>query len=105
MTDAVIDQAYAFLRGHTTGDLRFDEHLRPLKYVIAPDGRLIAPAMVAMIESVDTVLFVPDCAEGSMELQVTLEPFEDRGAAGADADRWRIYHGEPEDVRWASMHI
>ena len=21
------------------------------------------------------------------------------------ADRWRIYHGEPEDVRWAIMHI
>src|SRR4051794_25044944 len=105
MSDASIENAYAFLRRHTRGELRFDEHLRPLKFVIVPDGRLVAPAMVAMLQSVDTVLFVPACAENAMEIQVTLEPFEERGPDAASADRWRIYHGEPDDVRWAYLSI
>lgn len=105
MSQQVIDQAYSFLRSHTRGDLRFDEHLRPIKYVILPDGRLAAPVMVAMIEAVDSVLFVPEYSEGSLELQVTLAPFEERGSDGAFADRWRIYHGEPQDVRWAFLNI
>lgn len=104
-TDSAIEQAYAFLRGHATADLRFDEHLRPIKYVITPDGQLAAPVMVAMLQAVDTVLFVPDCSEDAMELLVTLTQFDERGSAGAAADRWRIYHGEPEDVRWAFMSI
>jgi len=105
MSDTTVEQAYAFLRSHTTADLRFDEHLRPLKYVIAPNGRLVAPVMVAMLQSVDTVLFVPECIEDAMELQVTLEQFDERSRDGAIADRWRIYHGEPQDVRWAWMDI
>ncbi|MCI0363337.1 MAG: DUF2470 domain-containing protein [Phycisphaerales bacterium] len=105
MSDAVIHDAWTFLRSHTRGDLRFDEHLRPLKYVIAPDGQIAAPVMVAMLQSVDTVLFVPEFAEGAMELQVTLQPFEERGPLAAVADRWRIYHGEPDDVRWAFLKI
>ena len=105
MCDPIIQQARAFLRGNSTGDLRFDEHLRPLKYVFAPDGRLAAPVMVAMLQAVDTVLFVPDCAEGAMEVQVTLENFDEHGPQGALADRWHIYHGNPEDVRWALMDI
>lgn len=36
---------------------------------------------------------------------VTLEQFEEEGPDGHLADRWRIYHGEPDDVRWAIMHI
>jgi hypothetical protein len=101
-----IDEAYEFLRGHTTADLRFDEHTRPIKYVISPgDGRLVAPVMVAMLQSADTVLFVPDFADEAMEIQVTLEPFEEHGSRGALADRWRIYHGEPHDVRWALLSI
>lgn len=100
-----IESAYAFLRGHTTGDLRFDEHLRSIKYIIAPDGRLAAPVMVAMLQSVDTVLFVPECVENSLEVQVTMEEFDERSRDGAIADRWRIYHGEPQDVRWAWLDI
>lgn len=103
--DANIESAYAFLRGHTTADLRFDEHLRPIKYIIASDGRLAAPVMVAMLQAVDTVLFIPECVEDSMEVQVTLEQFDERSRDGAIADRWRIYHGEPQDVRWAWMDI
>jgi hypothetical protein len=107
MTDAnsVIDKAWAFLRGHTRGDLRFEEHLRPIKYVIAPDGRPAAPVMVAMLQAMDGVLFVPEFVDEAMELQVTILQFEERGADGAVADRWRIYHGEPDDVRWAYLQI
>jgi hypothetical protein len=103
--DPHLEEAYRFLRGHTTADMRFDEHLRPVKYVVAKDGRLIVSVMVAMLESPDTVLFIPETTEEAMELMVTLEPFEDRGADGAAADRWRIHHGEPLDVRWAYATI
>lgn len=100
MTDPCADKAYAFLRAHTRGELRFDEHVRPIGYVLAPDGRLVAPVMGAMLACIDTVLFVPAFAEGAMELQVTLQEFDER-AEGAHADRWRIHHGDPPDVRWA----
>src|SRR5262245_4594915 len=105
MPDEIVDHAYSFLRGHSTGDLRFDEHLRPLKYVIGPDGRLIAPVMVAMLQAVDVVLFVPELQDDAMEVQVTMQQFQERGDDGAAADRWRIYHGEPQDVRWAFFSI
>ncbi|MHC4949356.1 MAG: DUF2470 domain-containing protein [Planctomycetota bacterium] len=105
MSDPIADAAHAFLRSHTTGELRFDEHLRPIRYVVAGDGRLVAPAMVAMLESRDTVLFVPECVDGAMEVQVTLEPLDERGPDGGLTDRWRIYHGTPEDVRWAWLDI
>ncbi|MHC5112842.1 MAG: DUF2470 domain-containing protein [Planctomycetota bacterium] len=102
--DPAVESAYAFLRAHTTADIRFDEHVRPIRYVIAPHGVLVSPVMVAMLETMDTVLFVPDVGEGAMEVQVTLEPFEERDA-GALADRWRIHHGTPPDVRWAYLHV
>lgn len=101
----MVDAALAFLRAHTTAELRFDEHLRPLHYVIAPDGRPVAPVMVAMIQSMDTVLYVPECSEDAMELSVTLLPFEEEGPEGHLCDRWRIHHGEPPDVRWAVLSI
>jgi hypothetical protein len=103
--DPIVEDAYAFLRANTTADLRFDEHLRPIRYVIAPDGRLVASVMESMLRAVDTVLFIPECVEDSMEVQVTLERFDEQGEAGALADRWRIYHGQPQDVRWAMMRI
>jgi hypothetical protein len=105
MADSTVDNAWAFIRANTTGEIRFDEHVRPIRYVVEPGGRLVAPAMVAMLTALETVLFVPDCAEGSMELLLTVIAFEEEGEDGAFADRWRIYHGEPEDVRWAFLEI
>jgi len=107
MADDPVTAAYKHLRANTTGDLRFDEHLRPVKYVIAPDGRLVCPVMVAMLGTADTVLFVPDYSDNAsmLELQVTMLPLEERGEGGAQADRWRIHHGEPDDVRWAWLSI
>ena len=103
--DEIIDAAIAHLRAHHTGELRFEEHVRPVKYIIAPTGRLVMPAMVAMLESIDTVLYVPSYQDEAMEVQVTLEPLDERGSDGGLTDRWRAYHGEPDDVRWAWVDI
>jgi hypothetical protein len=73
--------------------------------VVAPDGALVAPVMVAMLRSFDTALFLPDEGEDAMHMQVTLEEIQDRGEHAALCDRWRIYHGEPDDVRWARISI
>lgn len=102
---SVVERARRFLRTYTRGDLRFDEHIRPVRYVFAPDGRLVAPAMIAMLQTFDTALFVPEVAEGAMELDVTLEQLSERGPQGGLCDRWRIHHGEPEDVQWAFITV
>ena len=99
------EDAYRFLRSHTTGDLRFDERFRLLRYVIGPDGRLVAPVMSAMLEASDTALFVPEDVDNAMELLVSLTEFEPDGPFGALTDRWRIYHGDPEDIQWALIHL
>jgi hypothetical protein len=105
MSDALVEEAWRFLRGHTTGEMQFDEHLRPLRYVLAPDGRLVAPVMVAMLAALETVLFVPQCVENALEMLVTLESFDEDGPHGSLTDRWRIYHGQPPDVRWSFFEI
>ena len=98
-----IREPMAYLRGNPAGLIRFDENVLPIKIVIGLDGRIVAPVMVATLTA-GHVLHLPD--EGSsMHLMVTLESFEEKGPDGALADRWRIYHGELEDVRWAIMHI
>jgi hypothetical protein len=104
-SDPHVEAAADFLRGHSRADLRFDQHFEPIKYVVAPDGRLVSPVMVAMLSAGETVLFVPEDREGCLEVMVTLEEFAEAGPRGGLADRWRIYHGEPKDVRWAAMTI
>ncbi|MHC4416887.1 MAG: DUF2470 domain-containing protein [Planctomycetota bacterium] len=101
----VIEDAYGYLRGHTRGELRFDERVAALRYVIGPAGQLVAPVTYAMLEAVDTVLFVPEYAEGAMELQVSLARLDPDGPDGALTDRWRIYHGNPQDGYWALMDL
>ena len=34
------------------------------------------PAMVAMLQTFDTVLFIPECVEHAMQVQVSLESFD-----------------------------
>lgn len=97
--------ARAFLRAHLSGTIAFDGEFVPIKIVVAPDGALIAPVMVAMLRTFDNALFVPDEGDDAMHLQITLEEIQDRGEHAALCDRWRIYHGEPEDVRWARISI
>ncbi|MCH2137894.1 MAG: hypothetical protein MK074_02445 [Phycisphaerales bacterium] len=102
---AILNIARSMLRTWTQGVLRFDEHVRPVRYVIAPDGRLVMPAMVAMLSTLDTALHIPDEDPDGLQLLVELHEFDPDSAEGAMADRWRIYHGEPEDVRWAVLDI
>lgn len=103
--DSIIERAHAFLRAHLSGRIRFDDNAMAIKIVVAPDGRLVGSVMVAMLESLETVLEMPDDADESLHLMVSLEPFTEDGPLGGLADRWRIYHGDPPDVRWAVMTI
>lgn len=102
---SVVDAAYRHLRRTFAGRLRFEEYEEPMKIVTSPDGRLVAPVMVAMLRSFDTVLFLPDDSEASLQLQVTLEELAEHGPLGHLCDRWQAYHGSPPDVRWALMAI
>ncbi len=99
------EAAWVFLRSNTTASLKFNENMYELSYVIAPDGRLVISAMVAMLQPCDTVMFIPEYEEGCMELHVSLTQFIESGADGLLADRWKIYHGEPPDVQWAVVDI
>lgn len=98
-----IDDALRFLRAHRAGEFVFDEHVRPLRFVAEPStGRLFAPVMVAMLQAGQHVLCLPRDEDDAMRVLIT--PEEAPGDS-ALADRWRIFHGEPEDVRWATLWI
>jgi len=101
----LLDQALKMLHSWTTGVLRFDENVRPVRYVIAPDGRLVMPAMVAMLSTLDTALHIPDEDPDGLQVLVELHELDPNGPDGAMTDRWRIYHGEPEDLQWAVLDI
>jgi hypothetical protein len=103
--DGIADEAYLWLRSHLEGHLCFDGERRPVKIVIAPDGRIVAPVMVAVLASGDVVLELPDGEPDSMQLSVTPERFVERGEDAALCDRWRIYHGDAPDVNWAKLTI
>lgn len=105
MSDALIEEAYQFMRAHLTGRIRFDHERVEISVAPTPQGDLVASVMVAMLRSVDTVLELPDDGEDSLELQVTLQEISEDGPDGALCDRWCIYHGEPPDVRWARITI
>lgn len=104
-TPDAVERTYAFLRRHFGGELKFDERIGPVRYVIGHDGRPAGPVEPAMLEAVDTVLFVPQFAEGALEVSVTLEAFDPDGPLGALADRWRIYHGDPVHGLWAILNV
>ncbi|MDG2095467.1 MAG: DUF2470 domain-containing protein [Phycisphaerales bacterium] len=102
---AMLKKAIDHLHTWTSGDLRFDEHIRPVKYVFAPDGRLVVPVMVAMLQATEMVVHVPRADETAMELLVSPLELDEDGPEGGLADRWRIYHGDPPDVHWASLTV
>ena len=99
------ESAWKFLRSNTTATIKFGEHTRNLSYVIAKTGELIIPAMVAMLQPCDTVMFVPDYSDDCMELHVSLRQFFATGEDGLLSDRWNVYHGESPDVQWAMVDI
>ncbi len=96
-------RAGAMLREGYRGTLQFDEHFVPIRFVVDPaTGRLASPVMVAMLAAPETLLFVPEESADAVQALVTLEEIDEHHAL---ADRWRIYHGEPEDVRWAIIYL
>ena len=104
-----IRAAVAFLRGNLSGLIRFDTEYMPIRIVMAPDGQIVASVMESMLRSTDCALYLPEEPEDQeqdvLQLMVSLERFEEDGEHGHLADRWRIYHGDPPDVRWALMAI
>lgn len=97
--------AYHWMRGHLGGFIRFDGERVALKIAPLPDGRFVAPVMVAMQIAADTVLELPDDGDTDLHLMVSLEKFDERNDANGCADRWRTYHGDPPDVNWAWITV
>jgi hypothetical protein len=105
MRDEAIDKTLDFLHSHLSGFIRFDGDRVAIKVIVANDGHLVAPVMESMLRSVETVLEMPDDGDESLQVMVTLERMEPEGEHAGLCDRWRAYHGDPEDVRWARMQI
>jgi hypothetical protein len=99
------ESAYAWLRGHLAGFIRFDSERVAIRIAPLPDGRFAAPVMVAMLLAGEVVIELPDDGEDDLHLMVSLTQFHDRGDDGRAADRWRAYHGDPPDVNWAFIEI
>ena len=93
------------LRNWTSGQLRCDDIVYPIKYVIAPDGRLVTPVDRTMLEAVDCGLAIPDDDSPTIELAVTLEAFDRVHGAESNSDRWKIFHGNPPHQRWAMIDL
>lgn len=101
---AALLEALATLRAHREGTLAFDEHVRPVRFVQDPeDGRLIFPAMVAMLDASEVVLFVPEESDEALQLLLTLEPVDEASHPGPD--RWRIHHDQPTDIHWVAAWV
>lgn len=97
-----LEHAQQCLVSLTEGALRFDDHGLLLKFVHDPaNGRLVAPVPVAVFSAAEHVLFLPDETPDALQLLVSPEEVGE----SATTDRWMMYHGEPEDVRWASFWI
>lgn len=90
------------LRAHREGVLHFEEHFVPTPFVSDPtDGTLVMPAPVALFFAPEAMLFVPEESDEALQLLLDAEQIEE----SAITDRWRAYHGEPEQVRWARCHV
>ena len=105
MQEVSIDAAIEFLHGHLSGYVKFDGERVAVKFIVASDGALVMPVMEAMLLAMETVLELPNDDDDSMHLIVTLSRQSETGIFAQWCDRWRAYHGEPEDVRWASVAI
>ncbi len=100
-----LDEIQRQYRGHARGALLFDDNFIELDYIVAADGHLVAPVMVAVLSSMNTVIFAPEENEEALQILVTPEELGGIEYESADTDRWRAYHGEPKDVRWAKLWV
>ncbi|MHC4976969.1 MAG: hypothetical protein ACYTF7_10250 [Planctomycetota bacterium] len=98
-----LELAQRMLRSFRVGTLLFEDNLRPMRFVVDPEsGRLVMPMMVAMIQTDHQVLMIPEETEDSLQLLLSVETIDEHHAL---VDRWRIYHGEPEDIHWTVSWI
>jgi len=103
MRDEAVDRTLEFLHANLKGFIRFDGDRVAIKVIVAPDGAIVAPVMESMLLAVDVSLELPDDGEDGLQVMVTLERLDPEGPLAGLCDRWRAYHGDPEDVRWARM--
>jgi hypothetical protein len=98
-----VTDALAHLRAHREGLLLAAGIPRRIRFV-QHAGSLVFPAEPALVEADSLTLCLPDEAPaGDDELQLMLSAaLTDDGAA---ADRWRIYHGEPDRLTWVACII
>jgi thiol-disulfide isomerase/thioredoxin len=101
----VVDAAWEYLRSNSTATIKFNEHTHDVSYVINHEGVLVIPAMVAMLQPCDIVMFVPEYCEDCIEMHVSLKEFNEEGEYASLADRWQVYHGISPDVQWAMLEI
>ncbi|MFM7808696.1 MAG: hypothetical protein ACKPEA_12355, partial [Planctomycetota bacterium] len=79
MHDEAVDQTLSFLHATLRGNIRFDGDRVPIKVIVAPDGRVVAPVMESMLRSVEVVLELPDDGDESLQLMVSLERLDAEG--------------------------
>jgi len=101
----VADAAWLYLRSNSTATIKFDEHTHDVSYVVNHEGVLVIPAMVAMLQPCDIVMFIPEYCEDCIEMHVSLQEFKEEGEHASLADRWQVYHGVSPDVQWAMLEI
>ncbi len=101
----IADAAWLFLRSNSTATVKWNEHMHDISYVINHEGVLVIPAMVAMLQPSDIVMFVPEYCEDCIEMHVSLQEFKEEGEHASLADRWQVYHGVSPDVQWATLEI
>ena len=97
-----LDHARYIMWAYCDGMLRFDEQVIALKYVTDPaSGRLFAAVPVAVTLAADHVLYVPEESDDALQLLLSCEECADC----TTADRWQMYHGTPDHVRWAAFWV
>lgn len=101
-TTVTADDTADFIRLNSSGVLRNDDRADARKYVLDAAGHLVMPATSAIMDATDTVLFTPEESDDALEILVSLEDLDPHGA---EADRWRIYHGAPRESRVARACI
>jgi hypothetical protein len=92
------------LRAFHTAVLFHDGTAEPVLLVVDPaTGRPVVPISPRVFDADEHVLHLPE--EGESALQLLVIPEEIDPGADPGADRWRIYHGQPQGTRWSRFAI
>jgi hypothetical protein len=99
----IADDLTRELRGHHRGVMLADEVAHRVRFVLDPrDGAVAMPVSIGMLEAEQHVLLVPEEGEAALQLLLEAEPIDRDDEV---ADRWRIYHGPEDEMRWAKFAI